>query len=200
MGEEIINIYWLNYKEKTNIENITNKAIAEVFKEIIWTPIEETTTTFIPVWGWWIIPIINKYRDTDTENNYRSKRWEIKYDQERSTLKSRWNETKIEKIYENWTMKIEWLDFNIPLKEWIRLSNFKNWIVYMKETKRKEENPNIIYSWMTKTKKRRMNNNTFYKYDWTHTRLLDGDTVEKYCPTISKDETKMKEIEKRLNK
>ena len=69
----------------------------------------------------------------------------------------------------------------------------------MKKTERKEDNPNIIYSWIDETKKRRMQYNTFYNYDWTHTRLLDGDTVEKYCPTISKDENAMKKITKRLN-
>ena len=69
----------------------------------------------------------------------------------------------------------------------------------MKKTERKEGNPNIIYSWMNKTEKRRMENNTFYNHDWTRTKLVGGDIVEKYCPTISKDETAMKKIAKRLN-
>ena len=175
-------------KEQSNIENITKKTIEELYDEILWTPICKKSTIIIPVWWKGTIPIIKKYRDTDTEEKYRNLRWDIKYNQEKSVIESRWNESKIEKICSNWIIKIEWLDFDIPIKEWIRLLNFKNWIKYMEKTARKGQKPIIIYKEWLK--------NTFFNR-WL--KLINNNTLRKYCPTILKDKTAMEEIAKRLN-
>lgn len=178
----------INEKEESTIENITKKVIEELHDEILWTAIWRKSTIIIPVWWKGTVPIINKYRDTETEEKYRNLRWDIKYNQEKSVIESRWNETKIEKICSNWIIKIEWLDFDIPIKEWIRLLNFKNWIKYMEKTARKGQKPIIIYKEWLK--------NTFFNR-WL--KLINSNTLRKYCPTILKDKTAMEEIAKRLN-
>lgn len=59
--------------------------------------------------------------------NRKWKRWDIKYDTEKSVIRSRWKEVKVELLTEN-NIKLKWLDLELTLQDWIWLANFKNWI------------------------------------------------------------------------
>ena len=67
--------------------------------------------------------------DTAKNIERQNERWNIVYDTEKKTLKSRWNEVKVEFKAKAWwkvECKLEWLDNTLSIKEWLRLANFRN--------------------------------------------------------------------------
>lgn len=139
-----------------------------------------------------ITPEIQKQIENTMKNvDRRYKRGQIKFDPEKSTLKSWGKETKL--IFkEDWnidTIYLDGLDLELPIREWLRLANFKNWIKYNYWNKKVEFWRDMI--------NRKLSWKKTFKVDWTM--LLARWDLEKYCPICESDEV-MEEITEWLNK
>lgn len=140
-----------------------------------------------------VTPQIQKQIENTMKNiDWRYKRWDLKFDPETSTLKSRKKQTKI--IFPgSWlanTIKLDWLDLNLSLKEWLRLANFRNRVKF--------NYPN----WKVEFGKDLWNRN----FSFRKTFKVDGtmliarwDLVDKYC-SICKEDSVMEKITEWLNK
>ena len=80
-----------------------------------------------------ITPEIQKQIENTMKNvDWRYKRWQIAFDAEKATLKSWKKETKII-LPKDWgiePVRLDGLDLDLPLKEWLRLANFRNRIKF----------------------------------------------------------------------
>lgn len=131
--------------------------------------------------------------------------WNLKYDQKKHEITSRWQSTKVEKFYKYW-LKLQWLDINLTYEEWMRLSNFKNWVRCMQKTKR--NNKKIIYQWWNiNDSEDRYTFYVEYPVYFLPTRIIERDVLNRYCPICKcewayenweKDRI-MKKIKNRLN-
>ena len=64
--------------------------------------------------------------DTKSDIVWQWKRWNIEYNPEKSTIKSRWNEVKVEE--RNWKYYLEWFNHAFRnIKELLWVANFRNW-------------------------------------------------------------------------
>ena len=138
-----------------------------------------------------ITPEIQRQIENTMENvDWRYKRGKIKFDPEKSTLKSWGKETKI--IFkEDWnidTIYLDGLDLELPIREWLRLANFKNWIKYNYWNKKVEFWRDMI--------NRKLSWRKTFKVDWTM--LLARWDLEKYCPVCESDEV-MEKLTEWLN-
>lgn len=138
-----------------------------------------------------ITPEIQKQIENTMKNvDRRYKRGQIKFDPEKSTLKSWDNETKIS-FKEDWnidTIYLDGLDLELSLKEWLRLANFRNWIKYTYWDKEVEFWRDMINKQLSRKKT--------FKINWTM--LLARWDLEKYCPICESDEV-MEKIKNWLN-
>ena len=70
--------------------------------------------------------IQRKIEDTKSDIVWQWKRWNIEYNPEKSTIKSRWNEVKVEE--KNWKYYLEWFNHAFRnIKELLWVANFRNW-------------------------------------------------------------------------
>lgn len=91
-----------------------------------------------------------KIEETKEKINWQWIRWNIEYDEQTSSIRSRNWETVVDDFDGN-NMKLVWLDLNLSLEEWLWLANFKNWVEYMLIEKRK--NAKTEKYWYGKWKK-----------------------------------------------
>ena len=155
-----------------------------------------------------ITPEIQKQIESTMDNvDWRFKREQIKFDTDTSTLKSWGNETKII-LPADWsieTIHLDWLDLDLPIKEWLWLANFNNRI--------KSEYPNKKVEFWTDIINRRWIMGLLYgsyargaiiadswrktlKINWTM--LLNRSDLVKYCSVCKSDEA-MKKITEWIN-
>ena len=140
-----------------------------------------------------ITPEIQKQIESTMDNvDWRYKRWQIKFDIKTSTLKSWGNETKIV-LPEDWsieTIHLDWLDLDLPIKEWLWLANFRNRIKSEYPNKKVEFWADIINRKIIAWKKT-------LKINWVM--LLTRSDFIKYCSVCESDEV-MEKIAEWLNK
>lgn len=137
-------------------------------------------------------PEIQKQIENTMKNiDWRYKRGKVEFDPESSTLKSRNNRTKII-LPEDWsskTMHLDWLNLEFPMKEWLRLANFRNRFKFNYWAEKVE-------FWVDLLNKNFSMRKTL-KVNWTM--LLARWDFEKYCSICQSDDA-MEKITERLNK
>ena len=118
-----------------------------------------------------------------------NERWNIIYDPEKKTVKSRWNEIKIEVSSvekksrlskEKKTVvecQLDWLPEKLDIEEWLRLANFRNW------ARKKYKWEKIEYWYWS-------HQMIFARETLIHgrTRLIEKDTLEKKLTSFNSDE------------
>ena len=114
-----------------------------------------------------------------------NERWNITYDPEQKTLKSRWNGIKLEitsrekrdpftkKIRTVIECQLDWLSEKLDIEEWLRLANFRNWV------RKKYRWKTVEVDWSIQSWRYTL------KVDWT--RIIWRDTLNEYLPTFKSD-------------
>lgn len=119
--------------------------------------------------------------NTNTRKDWNWERIDIKFNQNTNMIKSWWeHEVKVEEITEN-SMRLEWLDLQLSLQEWVWLANFKN---RLKATYWSQEVKSLSFG---------------YPFIIGRTRIIKRETLEKFCPICRNNDAREK-IRKWLNK
>ena len=136
--------------------------------------------------------------DTAKNIERQNERWNIIYDPVKKTIKSWWNEIKIDVSHAERKSrltrkektvvecKLDWLPENLDIREWLRLANFRNWA-------RKKYKWKKIEVWKGK--------HVVWKdtlvvdadpSDWFWTRIITREALDKNLPTFNSDEWRKK--------
>ena len=136
--------------------------------------------------------------DTAKNIERQNERWNIIYDPVKKTIKSWWNEIKIDVSHAERNSrltrkektvvecKLDWLPENLDIREWLRLANFRNWA-------RKKYKWKKIEVWKGK--------HVVWKdtlvvdadpSDWFWTRIITREALDKNLPTFNSDEWRKK--------
>jgi hypothetical protein len=121
------------------------------------------------------------------------KRWNIEYNPEKSTIKSWWQEVKIEE--KNGKYFVNWLNYWFNrIKEMLWIANFRNW------ARAKFPSKKIAYDWDLFNSSVSFKNTLVIKESWpkSDTMLIARWDLEMYCPTCKNDDL-VKKIANRLN-
>ncbi len=141
-----------------------------------------------------MVDLQKEIENTAKDIEWQDKRWDIKYDPEKKTLKSRSQSVKID-LVEKWKYKIKGLDIEFTdLKEMLWVANFRNRAV------KTYPNEVIEYDWdLANTKWSRRNtlvvDRSVFESD---TMLIPRWALEEYYPAC-KDDNVVKKLAKRLN-
>ena len=183
IGNALQKIKWRLLIDKTKIQ--TKKQEIQPLTKEEWKTAEET------------VNVQKIIEDTAKHIERQNERWNIVYDPEKKTIKSRWNEIKIEvssrerESVFSWEKKVvvecklDWLSDKLDIEEWLWLANFRNWA-------RKKYRWKKVEVW--KGKHWPLWKDTLVVDAWWMfwTRMITREALDKNLPTFDSDEWREK--------